>query len=886
MNNLALVILIHDQARNLPRLIKAYKGLAEKPALFVFVLDRCQDNSRSILESSDLNAVIVDVAPTGSFMAGSNRDVGLRVAEEKLPNCDVLFLDGDCEPTTELIASHVRNLQLNASYPTVTVGRRIDENEVGDILHDDTRIIHARVNRRVFGNGDRIVLPKSAANCRMLTWSCNLGLNRKMIELCRWTNNAIGNEKERVFNDAFDGRWGGEDDFVGLTASYFGAVVIALDPKQHVRHIWHKSRQNDAYARTMRVKQGQLKDLAKQTGAYGIVQIDCVDSLEDFDRCWSATRVELRDPLLQFILKANKLDTLFEQASLSTALAYPAWVLKAGDAKPPAEANKRWKELRQRLIDITSADTSVNVIKDLVWDFKPLSRQHCVVCDSTAGFASNGRCRSCNSYPWHRLAAKVVPSMPGRRAIFNADTRAERLLFNGWDFYSYKGLNGDAQADLEDLKLADESYDVTYSAHTLEHVKNDRKALDELRRITAVGGVALVSVPTNPEGFTSEDLGVLSPAERTQRFWWHDHWRLYGRDVTQRFNDAGFSVERIHAADFGHIDGVAPDEVMFALRCQTARPTQNIAKPQSLYLDVFDSCNYACKHCNIHLIKDSGNVDVELYRNIIAEFAALGGRDIQFGSGETLLKKTLVLDLLRIAKSNGLICNIVMNGSCIRKADDAIELRTAGLDVATVSVDSRIAEEHDLIRGVIGAFDQALLAAKLLKDAGVRVKASCVLTRDNVVDFPRYVIAMRAAGFDEVSCTLLEPTFAHSRFKRDAYYEANCVIDHEAVEKALALAVEFGASFYRVEVERIVGLVKNGLANAGDCNSSDRNVIVTRAGQIRLCYGKESVGEYRKAGDLASIWSSNKAVGRRFDDARCTKYCAVSECHRRKSSNS
>lgn len=881
-NNLALVVLIHDQAQNLPRLIAAYKGLASQPALFVFVLDRCTDNSKSILASSGLNCSIVEVSHTATFMAGANRDLGLLEAEKQLPNCDVVFLDGDCVPTRDLIEAHARNLNVNRDFPTATIGRRVNENGAGEDLHDDTRIIHARANRRVFGTEDRLVLTKVPANSRMLTWSCNLGLNRKMIELCRWTNNQISATSGRVFNDAFDGRWGGEDDFVGLTASYFGAAVIALSPKHHVRHIWHVSRQNDAYARTMRVKTGQLKDLAKQTGALGVTRIDTCSALEDVDRCASAARVDLNDPVLQEAFKSVDATDLFERAGLTTAFSYPMWVFNQRMFEASANKKSHWIELRTKLFKLYSTDIPAERLKYLSWKFEPLTRATCCVCNSDRGIASNGRCRNCNAYPWHRLASKFVKQYTGHRAIFNPDTRAEKIIFGDWDQYSYSGISG-VRADLEKLPIPDEMYDVTYSAHTLEHVKNDRKALRELHRITKLGGLAIFSVPLCEDGRTSEDLSNLTKEERTARFWWHDHWRLYGRDAAQRFADAGFDVELHQAAQHGHIDGVAPDETVFVLRKVGAHVKQQYV-PRSLYLDVYNSCNYACKHCTIHQLKDDGAIDVERYKAMIAEFALMGGRDLQFSSGETLLKRSIVLELIAAGKQRGLNCNIVTNGSTITVAEHAAQLQEAGLDAAIISIDSHVATKHDETRGVAGAFDRALTTGAMLRAVGIKTKASCVLTRANIADFPAYAEYMRAQGFDDVSFTLLEPTFALSRFKHDDYYAQNRITDAAELDKALRAAKRF-CGYSISDIERCVNIISQGVG-ASDCDSSERNIIVSRDGKIRLCYGKSSVGEYAVPGDLRRVWESALSFNRRYEDRHCTRACAISDCHRRRALNS
>jgi MoaA/NifB/PqqE/SkfB family radical SAM enzyme/SAM-dependent methyltransferase len=880
-NNLALVVLIHNQAQNLPRLIAAYKGLASPPALFVFVLDRCSDDSKAQLERSGLRTLIIEVNHTSNFMAGLNRDIGLRAAEKQLPGCDVVFLDGDCVPTPELLEAHARNLSVNRDFPITTIARRVNEDQNGRDLHDDNRIIHARATRRVFGKADRLVLTKAPANSRLLTWSCNLGLNRKMIELCRWVNNQLCQERDRVFNDAFDGRWGGEDDFIGLTASYFGAAVVAIDPKHHVRHIWHVSRQNDAYARTMRVKTGQLKDLAKQTGALGITRIDTCNALEDMERCAAADSVRLLDPVLSKAVSTTGATVNFELAGLATALSYPMWIY--GQQKTiDGDLRGRWADLRAKLFKLYELDLEPNVLKELTWNFKPATRCVCVICKSDRGFASNGRCRACNSYPWHRLASKFVNSFTGHRAVFNADTRAEKLLFEDWDRYSYSGMSG-VKADLEQLSIPSEMYDVTYSAHTLEHVKNDRRALNEIHRITKLSGVSIVSVPIDENGRTIEELGPMTKEERTARFWWHDHWRVYGRDAAQRFADTGFEVELRQAATYDHIDGVAPDETIFVLRKLGVSLKPQLV-PRSLYLDVYNSCNYACKHCAIHQLNDSGNVDVDRYKAMIVEFALMGGRDLQFSSGETLLKRSIVLELVSAGKQHGLNCNIVTNGSTITTPEHAKQLKDAGLDFAIISVDSHFAAKHDETRGVTGAFERALSASALLNAVGVKTKASCVLTRSNVADFPAYAEYMKSRGFSDVSFTLLEPTFALSRFKQDEYYAQNRITDVVELDRSLRAAQRF-CSYSNADIERCVSIVENGVSHS-DCDSSERNVIVSRDGKVRLCYGKGSVGEYLVPGDLRRIWESAVSFNRRYEDRHCLRACAISDCHRRKALNS
>lgn len=53
----------------------------------------------------------------------------------------------------------------------------------------------------------------------------------------------------------------------------------------------------------------------------------------------------------------------------------------------------------------------------------------------------------------------------------------------------------DYQADLQNLPFDDESFDIVFASHVLEHVPDDNKALSEIRRILTKNGIAILPVP-------------------------------------------------------------------------------------------------------------------------------------------------------------------------------------------------------------------------------------------------------------------------------------------------------------------------------------------------------------------------------------------------------
>ena len=102
--------------------------------------------------------------------------------------------------------------------------------------------------------------------------------------------------------------------------------------------------------------------------------------------------------------------------------------------------------------------------------------------------------------------------------------------------------------DITDIQYPDESFDVIYCSHVLEHVVDDRKAMSEFRRVLKSDGWAILLVPITVET-TYEDPSIVDPAERLKHFGQDDHVRRYGKDYVERLRAAGFKVSVSNASD-------------------------------------------------------------------------------------------------------------------------------------------------------------------------------------------------------------------------------------------------------------------------------------------------------------------------------------------------
>ena len=102
------------------------------------------------------------------------------------------------------------------------------------------------------------------------------------------------------------------------------------------------------------------------------------------------------------------------------------------------------------------------------------------------------------------------------------------------------------KADICDLPLDDESYDFILCNHVLEHVIDDKKAMQELYRVLKKDGIGIFQVPINISNKkTYEDFTITDPKERNKAFGQYDHVRIYGMDFFDRLKEAGFMVENV-----------------------------------------------------------------------------------------------------------------------------------------------------------------------------------------------------------------------------------------------------------------------------------------------------------------------------------------------------
>ncbi len=115
--------------------------------------------------------------------------------------------------------------------------------------------------------------------------------------------------------------------------------------------------------------------------------------------------------------------------------------------------------------------------------------------------------------------------------------------------YTTTDLNSpiaDVKADICDLPFKNDSYDFIICNHVLEHIPDDTKAMQELYRVLAPGGTAILQVPYDRKrDLTFTDDTITDQKERAAIFGQYDHVRVYGMDYFDKLKSIGFQVTAV-----------------------------------------------------------------------------------------------------------------------------------------------------------------------------------------------------------------------------------------------------------------------------------------------------------------------------------------------------
>jgi SAM-dependent methyltransferase len=195
----------------------------------------------------------------------------------------------------------------------------------------------------------------------------------------------------------------------------------------------------------------------------------------------------------------------------------------------------------------------------------------------------NALCPGCLSLERHRL---IWLYLQQKTNFFQQKLRVLHIAPEHCFMKPFEALHGEryitadiesplakVKMDIHEIPFGENHFDVVLCNHVLEHVKDDIKAMSEIKRVLKPDGWAILQVPffSPVPDVTFEDNSITDPREREKIFGQDDHVRMFGKDYTKRIATAGLLPDvNLFAAGFNEEKaiyfGVERREVLYVAR--------------------------------------------------------------------------------------------------------------------------------------------------------------------------------------------------------------------------------------------------------------------------------------------------------------------------------
>ena len=270
--------------------------------------------------------------------------------------------------------------------------------------------------------------------------------------------------------------------------------------------------------------------------------------------------------------------------------------------------------------------------------------------------------------------------------------------------------------------------------------------------------------------------------------------------------------------------------------------------PAVVAWEVTRECNLACRFCKADA-GGTGRTERGSRRELTTDEACAFIEELStfhplliLTGGEPLLRNDIDI-LIEHAVTSGVRTALATNGTLVNETR-AKMLRDVGLTTASISIDGADAQSHDSLRGVSGAYHDALSGAKALKEAGITFQINTTVTNANVTSLSRIYDTVRESGATAWHVFALVPT-GRGRMtdlvSKSDYYETLRWLDDRDRNGALAIRPTC-APQYRLKEGR------------KGCLAGLSYVFVTSSGTVQPCgYFPVPVGDIRRA-SFREIW--------------------------------
>ncbi len=184
------------------------------------------------------------------------------------------------------------------------------------------------------------------------------------------------------------------------------------------------------------------------------------------------------------------------------------------------------------------------------------------------------------------------------------------------------------------------------------------------------------------------------------------------------------------------------------------RPGNNV--PRLIFWELTKRCNLKCVHCRAEAgVADYREMNTAEVKKTLDDIASFAKPIMVLTGGEPLYRKD-IFDIARHVVSRGMKAALATNGTLV-DGMIAAEIKAAGIERVSISIDGADAATHDGFRGIAGCFDEALRGAANLRAAGVEFQFNTTITRRNVAGFEKVLALAVDSGAKALHVFMLVP---------------------------------------------------------------------------------------------------------------------------------
>ena len=297
--------------------------------------------------------------------------------------------------------------------------------------------------------------------------------------------------------------------------------------------------------------------------------------------------------------------------------------------------------------------------------------------------------------------------------------------------------------------------------------------------------------------------------------------------------------------------------------------------PRLIFWELTKECNLNCIHCRAEAenIRFEGELTLSEITAVIDNIAAHYKPILVLTGGEPLYRE----DIFRIAshaRDRGLRTALASNGTLI-DAGIARNIREAGIQRVSISIDGSSAASHDGFRGIPGSFDRAMDGIGHLRTEGVEFQVNTTISRRNVDEIEDILKLAERIGARALHIFMLVPVgcgveIAESEMISKEKYESvlNWFYD-KSKDTGLELKATCAPHYYRIirqrarsegrkltfETDGMAAVTRGCLAGTGVCFISNRG-DVQPCGYLPVAVGNVKERPFHEIWEEAPLFQS------------------------------